>query len=167
MSRGGLQVGGNFRGAWDSDTQYSRNDTVTNGGSLYSANVDHTSGQTFDATLWAEVSAGGASAPSPGGVVGRKPSGVRPQPLTTTGALIFAYEPRRYRVVIDNPTGSGNDIQIGYTLAKNRNAAGTYPTTVTPGQTFVSDTFYPYPLWARTALGTLTANVRQELVADR
>lgn len=61
MTRGGLQVGGNFRGAWDSDTQYARNDTVTNNETLYSANVDHTSGLSFDGNLWKAISAGGSA----------------------------------------------------------------------------------------------------------
>lgn len=61
MTKGGLQVGGNYRGAWDSDTFYNARDLVTNGGSLYAAAVDHVSGSTFagDANIWTAVSAGG------------------------------------------------------------------------------------------------------------
>lgn len=153
--------------------------TVTNGSLTFTGLADNTEYvayaaspnryrrfRTDPATTAATVLA--SSSQWPGGVVGRKVTSVRSRTLDSVTAQRLAdYEPRRFRIVVDNPTGSGNNIVLGYNVAKNRNTAGTFPITVTPGQTFVSDTFYPYPLWAKTSAGTLAISVRQEVVADR
>jgi hypothetical protein len=81
--------------------------------------------------------------------------GVRQRAISTTATRLADYEPRRYRLVVDNPTGSGGNIVLGYNVAKNRNTAGTFPTLILQGQRFTSDTFYPYPAWAKSA-GALT-----------
>jgi hypothetical protein len=64
MTRGGLQVGGNFRGDWETDTAYNAGDLVVVNGSLTPVKVDHVStGSTPDLTkfLSAVSGAGGGS----------------------------------------------------------------------------------------------------------
>lgn len=99
MTRGGLQVGGNYRGAWDSDTQYYARDTVTTADGLFAANVDHVSGATFNDDWWTALSAGGggtliaqpwqASAPVNQGDIRSQGGALYTAPTTFTSGATF------------------------------------------------------------------------------